>query len=452
MSAIHSAAISIKQESVVIDRHIGIALSGLKSDGLAIVSAELTDGIGVTWRSYAGYLVGASGAINLDEVPPAFGSFTETGTDGFFWSMVPVTKLSNSEFKESGPSPSEPGIKRGHRFGLPEFKQDEGCDVRISVSQDGQVIARATIRRCFFPPHIRQLEVRTGQIRGVLFEPESGEKHPGVIMISGSGGGIYRQDAALLAAHGFSVLALGYFNYADLPRHQLGVPLEYFEEAIQWFRNHLGHDRIGITGPSKGGEGSFVVASSLPDMIKAAAPIVPGDLYLCAVDANGIPHAAWTKNGAPLPWAGTADDWARVPEQLRVPRERTLFNARMNLEPFYAQQDVYDRAAIPVEQMKCPVLIIWGQDDQAWPSALAVERLVKRFAAKNYAYPVESYGEQGAGHFFTFPGLPTSLSDSILHSLLPIYMTMGGTPAATARMQRKGWSKLINFFREHLSE
>ncbi|NQY97649.1 MAG: acyl-CoA thioesterase/BAAT N-terminal domain-containing protein [Henriciella sp.] len=442
---------TVSRESDLIDRPIAIRFDGLQPSILAIIQSEMVDSLGVAWRAYAAYQVDADGVLDLEQASPVFGSFTEPGTAGFFWSMTPKTNLDFSAFKEAGPPPYEAGIKRGHRFGLPELIDVKAIEVQFRVEQNGAAVLEAPLRLSFVPEDVRSTPVRVGRVRGVLFEPEGAKGLPGVIQISGSGGGIYREDAALLASHGFSVLALGYFNYDDLSKHQMGVPIEYFEEAIYWFRSHLGHDRIGITGPSKGGEGSFVVAANLPDMIKAAVPIVPGDLYLCAADENGIPNAAWTRDGKPLPWAGTLEDWEMVPEPLRVPKERVLFNARMNLEPFYQDEEVYKRAAISVEKMQCPILIIWGEDDQAWPSSMAVERLIKRLNAHCYKYPVESYGEQGAGHFFTFPGFPTSLSDSILHSLLPIYMTMGGTPAATARLQRNGWRKMIDFFHEHLA-
>ena len=78
-------------------------------------------------------------------------------------------------------------------------------------------------------------------------------------------------------------------------------------------------------------------------------------------------------------------------------------------------------------------------------------RMLDRFAASGRSFDIESVCAPDAGHLFTFPGLPTMLCDSILHPLLPIYMTLGGTPSGTAAMQRRGWSAMIRFLHRTLA-
>ena len=51
-------------------------------------------------------------------------------------------------------------------------------------------------------------------------------------------GGLVEYRASLLAAHGFAVLALAYFAYADLPKQLQEVDLEYFEEAANLLLAH----------------------------------------------------------------------------------------------------------------------------------------------------------------------------------------------------------------------
>ncbi|NIB44907.1 hypothetical protein HBA55_35340 [Pseudomaricurvus alkylphenolicus] len=454
MSA-NKPVLDLGTDRIVMDRSIAPKLIHFPAKSKVDIKAIWVDDVNVAWTSTASFITDEQGSCDLSQATPVAGSYAEPGVDGLFWSMTPDAPEGHAAFKQQGAAPTETGVKRGHRLGLPEVQSDDPHSIQFQARVSGELLAEAELIREFYPASVVETELREGRLRGMLFEPQAVNRpdrgYPGVILISGSGGGIYRQDAAILASHGFSVLALAYFNYEDLSQYQLGVPVEYFREAIDWFRQHLGHDRIGITGPSKGGEGSFIVASYLPDMIKAVVPVVPGDLQLCAVDETGTPHAAWTLEGEPLPWAGTLEDWERVPPELKVPTDGKLFNARMNLEPFYAASDIYERAAIPIERMQCPVLIIWGEDDEAWPSKLAVERATERLKACNYAFDVESFTVPESGHMFTFPGLPTMLSDSILHPLLPINMTMGGTPAGIARLQREGWRKMIDFFRSHLA-
>ena len=61
---------------------------------------------------------------------------------------------------------------------------------------------------------------------GALFEPAAPGPHPAVIHVAGGDGAIMETDAALLAAHGFATLALGYFRQPGLPSGLVNLPLE----------------------------------------------------------------------------------------------------------------------------------------------------------------------------------------------------------------------------------
>lgn len=52
---------------------------------------------------------------------------------------------------------------------------------------------------------------------------------PGVVDLYGTAGGLVEYRAALLASHGFVVLALAYFNFDDLPSGLDQLHVEYFE-------------------------------------------------------------------------------------------------------------------------------------------------------------------------------------------------------------------------------
>lgn len=51
---------------------------------------------------------------------------------------------------------------------------------------------------------------------------------PAIIDLYGTGGGLFEYRAALLAAKGFTVLALAYFHYKDLTKDVNDVDLNYF--------------------------------------------------------------------------------------------------------------------------------------------------------------------------------------------------------------------------------
>lgn len=58
-------------------------------------------------------------------------------------------------------------------------------------------------------------------------------RHPAVLDMFGSGGGLMDFRAALLASKGFVVLSLAYFAYDDLPK-VLEVDMEYFDVSTNF--------------------------------------------------------------------------------------------------------------------------------------------------------------------------------------------------------------------------
>ena len=56
-------------------------------------------------------------------------------------------------------------------------------------------------------------------------------RHPGLLDMYGTGGGLAEYRGALLASKGYTVLSLAFFAYEDLPE-DLDVPYEYFEVCI----------------------------------------------------------------------------------------------------------------------------------------------------------------------------------------------------------------------------
>src|SRR4051794_27319542 len=75
--------------------------------------------------------------------------------------------------------------------------------------------------------------------------------------------------AALLASHGFAVLALAYFGYEDLPEGLSDVDLEYFEQAAEWLSKqpNVMSDGVGIIGVSLGADIAVMTASVCPTVI-----------------------------------------------------------------------------------------------------------------------------------------------------------------------------------------
>lgn len=85
---------------------------------------------------------------------------------------------------------------------------------------------------------------------------------PGIIELSGTGGGLPEYRACLLANYGFAVLALAYYSYEDLPKEMKELHLEYFEEAVNYM---LQHTQVGLFIDSHYSELSLVKSCQTAD-------------------------------------------------------------------------------------------------------------------------------------------------------------------------------------------
>ena len=125
-------------------------------------------------------------------------------------------------------------------------------------------------------------------------------------MAEGSdGGNLYTFVAALLAAHGMTALSLAYFGQDDLPKDLIGIPVEYFVEAVRWLGTPA------VLGFSRGAEAALLTASICPD-VRAVVAMVPGTLTgggISPSDPSAMTKSAWTLEGQPLPLLPPV--WAR---------------------------------------------------------------------------------------------------------------------------------------------
>lgn len=102
-------------------------------------------------------------------------------------------------------------------------------------------------------------------------------------------------------------------------------------------------------------------------------------------------------------------------------------------------------AAIPVERIQGPVLLVSGEDDQLWPSKDLADMVFQRLVQHAHPYPFEHLSYRGAGHAaFGVPDVPTYGS-----SATPLFV-LGGTPAGNARARADSWPRMLAFLREHL--
>ena len=207
---------------------------------------------------------------------------------------------------------------------------------------------------------------------------------PAILLLHGSGGrwsGWSYRTAAILAAHGFLAIPLGYSNGGNdwNAGNIIDVPLDRTAEALAALREFgLSGKKIGLYGVSRGAEHALLLTSlmakdglaGLPDAVAvhAAPDVICGAFYA----------KVWRDPGDPgwQPWdpANRAWTWRGSSDQL------------------------LPTTTIEIERFDGPLFLSHGMRDATW-SVEMTRRLWERL--KQHGRTPEVYLYEGEGHGFS---------------------------------------------------
>lgn len=317
--------------------------------------------------------------------------------------------------------------------------------VTLTIEADGHFLSHA-IHRHFQAPEVVATDVSEDGLVGRLFTPPGDARGRAVLVVGGSNGGLSwsREVAALLAAQGYTALALAYFGLPPLPATLDRVPLEYFERALAWLaaRPGVSEKRIGVCGVSRGGELALLLGATFPS-IRAVVAYVPSGLLWGAYPFNF--HAAWTWQGRELPAAQvTVEEWEALAASGRMQREPHVV-----YQVILANEAIVRDTSIPVEKIAGPVLMISGGADGVWPARALAEVAERRLREHRFPHRFEHLVYPEAGHAIGVPNITTPTS-RFKHPVSGEPVDLGGTPAADARASRDAWGRMLSFLEESL--
>jgi dienelactone hydrolase len=282
--------------------------------------------------------------------------------------------------------------------------------------------------------------IREPGIDGVFATTDGDRRLRGVLALGGSDGGMPTYWARLLEPEGFACLALAYFNTPNTQPALIEVPLERFEKALLWLRDHpqvaTSDGRLSVLGVSKGGELALLLAATFPDLVGPVVAYTPSGVVWQGIDfrAQRPPLlSSWSLAGRPLPFA---------PLTQGVPPAHSERGS--SFLPIYDRgldEVAADSAAIiPVERATGPVLLVSGGDDRAWPAARMCRMVVERMRAKGRARDVVHLNFPAAGHVL-FPFDPDAAPP-------PMPVDLGGTPAAAQQAHAAAWPEVVRTLRD----
>lgn len=256
--------------------------------------------------------------------------------------------------------------------------------------------------------------------------PATGQDKNIAIMYFGGSGGGYPYDPFIennLTKFGYPCIGVAYFKTENTPKNLSEVPLEYFEQAIDSYleRPEIKGKKLVIIGGSKGGELVLLLASKYSE-IKGVIAVVPSHVVWEGINADwsSSKSSSWSFKGKPVPY---------------VPDDTSSQKGFLELYELSLQQkDYVEKAKIPVEKIKGPILIVSGVDDKMWPSTFMGDEVIKRLKENNFPYWYRHDAYQSAGH-----------------SLHPKYLRFGGSKKGN-RKAKKGYEQSVLEFLEIVAE
>ena len=421
--------IEIQPDSPTLDTELRIRLTDLPAGQAVTVRSSAADGWGRPLGAHATFEAGDAGAVDLATHAPTAGTYASADPMGLVWSMSPVPGAPCDDLPQ--------GI-------LPP------AALTLTAELDGAAIATTTVDRLRLPEDLTRTPIRERGLVGTLFHPIDDGPRPAVILLGGSEGGLHELDAALLANHGFAVLALAYFGTDGLPPFLVDIPLEYFETAIAYLGAHptVGDGPIGVIGGSRGGEAALLIGATF-DGIGAVVSTVGSGVLTQGIgpgatfeEIAGTPVPSWTWRGKPLPYLRN-----RITPELRGqigsggPVELGLV-----FEPGMADAAEVEACAIPVERISGAVLLVSAGDDRMWPCGPMSEVAAARLSAAGITHEHLHFAK--AGHPIAPP--PYGPATELVSPGPGVTFAMGGTAAANAAARVAAWRRSIEFLQEHL--
>jgi dienelactone hydrolase len=446
----------ISPSPAFVDEDVRVCVRGLPAAAPISIQAATADDQGRRWNSLARFRADSGGVIDASVQESLGGSYRGAALMGLFWSMESAAASAdgNSSFAKNTTSPNT---------------------VDFEALLNGGVIARASLTRNFLAPRTvtRDLKIPheaedagagTGADTGAgarettvgrLFIPPGRGPHPVVIVLSGSGGGFDVDKAAVLSRHGFATLALAYFGIAPLPTWLHRIPLEYFEAAFTWLHGQpeIDAQRTGILGVSRGAELALLLGATFPQLIRAIVAYAPSSVAWAASGRDKSTREiipCWTWRGKPVPFAPLplrGFMWRSAFPVVALKRPvmfRNLFRAGLR------NREAVDRAAVPVENIRGPLLLISSGDDHLWPAAEMSEAIIARLQRHGSTHAAEHLHFAHAGHMLRYPHLPVTARHSRNKHLRGARFSFGGTPAADAEAQTQAWRRAIAFLHANL--
>ncbi|XP_066916203.1 acyl-coenzyme A thioesterase 2, mitochondrial-like [Clytia hemisphaerica] len=396
---------------------VSITGNGFKPDSpITIQSTLICLEEGFDFQSYAHIYTNRDGCFDLKTNESVGGTYTGIEDMGLFWSMEKQGKAFPMSTFTNG--------LQNLRYCFSVF--DGHVDKFEGHTGNAKVVITRYIARA-----VERILLRNHNFKGTLFVPERATKAPAIITLLGGNKkkNVKEHFASYLAHQGFVTLALAFFGVEGLPKmyDESPIRMEYFEEAIEFLRQHdsVDPEKIGVLGSSKGGDIAYAMMSHLPQ-IKA----------VCCMNGCIAPL------GSDVLYKGY-----RTP---KIPGDisKVRFITDNVVDTIRTVNDPYDHSECihQIHQSKADLFIVVSLKDTIFPVSRHAQLAKQRMdEAGKINYQIIEY--QNMGHLIELPNLPICLYDK--HPLFEGLMLFfgGDDKKLISKDHVSVWTDVVKFFK-----
>lgn len=370
------------------------------------------------WEAFGHYISDQHGTVTVAKDASVGGTYEGVESMGLMWSLQPVP---------------------GSRTGLRLRTKDVLLPMVFHISvYDGHVtqgfnlmtaLVTCVIERWYMAPGVQRVSVEEKGIRGTLFIPPGPGPFPGILDMWGGGGGLVEYRAALLASHGFVALALDYLSSGDYQGSELKV--NYFEIAYEILQDHpmVHRDRMALLGLSFGTTITLSMAA-YSKIIRPRCCVCISGSHVAPVQGSLIEaFLEFSKNMHKIQMKDNQAIWREI--ILPIPTDPKL--------------------KVDVGQIKCPLLLITGGDDQNWATVESAEDIERIMEKAGNRHLLQTLNYPGAGHLIEPPYTPHHrASNFLVNGKEKVIMLWGGQTKPHADAQEGSWKNILAFLQQHL--
>jgi esterase/lipase len=409
------------------DEKINICVSELPPFSKVKISASmcLPWAKSVLYESFAWFTADANGRVDLSKQKP------DSGTYDFADSMGLIVSV-----KSKDPKAMEKITQN--------ISVSESMFIEITA-ECGQERDSAKLERLFKTPEIKSQRISEEFVGDFFYSDNPNNKT--IVWLGGSGSGLAVNSpiAAVMASHGFNVLAVAYFGEKGLPAQLSEIPLEYFEKVFAWLRNNpiTSGKEVWILGMSKGAELALILASRYPFITKVAV-FAPHAYCFQGLAFKNV--SSWTYEGKSLPFIQLKNRWVFASMISGFIKNKPFQFTDTYQKGLHAAQNK-EGARIKIENAQADLMLFTSKQCGMWNTYDGSVEIMNTLREHNYQhyYDLVVYEDAGEPYYvpYVFPSGETTAK------MAPrLVLSMGGTLEGNAHARTDSWEKAIEFFKK----